>query len=542
MLKLFVVGCVGLTIGLCAIAASEGGLPTFTDVTKEAGIRFVHSFGDDKLDSIVETTGAGCAFFDYNNDGYLDIYLVNGCYHPVVSHPSGRHLAGKLRNALYRNNRDGTFTDVSREAGVDDPGFGMGAYAADYDNDGNVDLFVTNYGPDVLYHNNGDGTFSDVSKKAGVNSDLWGVGATWLDYNNDGFVDLFVGNYLTYDPEYRYYYAADNFPGPLSYKGQPDILYRNKGDGTFEDVTQKAGLYNPEGRAMGVTSGDFDDDGDMDIFVCNDAMENYFYLNNGDGTFREIALLSGTAFGQSGEATSAMGPDFGDIDRDGRMDLVVPDLGYCCVYRNLGNQVFEERSNIMGVASVVGQYESWSGNLFDYDNNGYLDLFIANGNPHRLEEQEDVLMRNDRGRRFVDVSANSGEYFHRKYIGRGAAVGDYDNDGDMDILILNLNGPAILLRNDGGNRNHWLTIRTVGTKRNRCGIGARIRLTAGGLVQIAEVKSGSGYLSTSDMRVHFGLGDQAEASRIEIRWPSGRVQVLTGAKADQILTVTEPGE
>jgi len=542
MQRLFLVGSVVLTIGLPRVAAPGETLPTYTDVTKEAGINFTHSFGDDKLDSIVETTGAGCAFFDYNNDGYLDVYLVNGCYHPVVSHPSGRRLAGKLRNALYRNNRNGTFTDVSREAVVDDGGFGMGAYAADYDNDGNVDLFVTNYGPDVLYHNNGDGTFTDVSKKAGVDSDLWGVGATWLDYDNDGFVDLFVGNYLTYDPEYRYYYAADNFPGPLSYKGQPDILYRNKGDGTFEDVTQKAGLYNPEGRAMGLTSGDFDDDGDMDIFVCNDAMENYFYLNNGDGTFREIALLSGTAFGQSGEATSAMGPEFGDIDRDGRMDLIVPDLGYCCVYRNLGSLMFEERSNLMGLASLVGQYESWSGNLFDYDNDGYLDLFITNGNPHRLEEQEDVLVRNDRGQRFLDVSAVSGEYFHRKYVGRGAAVGDYDNDGDMDILIMNLNGPAILLRNDGGNRNHWLTIRTIGTKSNRCGIGARIRLSAGGPVQIAEVKSGSSYISTSDMRVHFGLGGQAEVARIEIRWPSGRVQVLTGVKADQILTVTEPKE
>jgi len=517
-------------------------LPTFTDVTKEAGIHFVHSFGDDKLDSIVETTGAGCAFFDYNNDGYLDIYLVNGCYHKVVSHPSGRHLAGKLKDALYRNNRDGTFTDVSQEAGINEDGFGMGAYAADYDNDGYVDLFVTNYGPNVLYHNNGDGTFSDATSQAGVNSDLWGIGSTWLDYDNDGFLDLYVGNYLSYDPDYRFYYPADNFPGPMSYKGQPDILYRNKGNGTFEDVTRRAGVYNPEGRAMGITSGDFDNDGDMDIFVSNDVMENYLYANNGDGTFREIALLSGTAFGQSGEATSAMGPEFGDIDRDGLMDLTVPDLTYCCIYRNLGNSIFEERSNLMGVASVMGQYHSWAGNLFDYDNDGYLDYFITNGNAHRLEEQEDVLFRNDRGQKFVDVSAISGDYFSRKYVGRGAAHGDYDNDGDMDLLILNLNGPAVLLRNDGGNRNHWLMVRTVGTKSNRCGIGTRICLTAGGLVQIAEVKSGSSYLSTSDPRVHFGLGAETEAAKVEIRWPSGRVQVLTGIKADQLLHVEEPGE
>ncbi len=535
------VGLIVLVLAPVLLAAER--LPIFTDVTEEAGVRFIHSFGDDKLDSIVESSGAGCAFFDYNNDGYLDIYLVNGCYDRVVSHPSGRHMAGKLKDALYRNNRDGTFTNVSQEAGISkEDGFGMGAYAADYDNDGHMDLFVANYGPDVLYHNNGDSTFTDVSKKARVTSDLWGIGATWLDYDNDGFLDLYAGNYLAYDPDYHYYYAADNFPGPLSYKGQPDILYRNKGDGTFEDVTQKAGVYNPEGRAMGITSGDYDNDGDMDVFVSNDSMENYLYSNNGDGTFREIALMSGTAFGQNGEATSAMGPEFGDIDRDGLMDLTVPDLNYCCVYRNLGNGLFEERSNLMGLASVVGQYHHWSGNLLDYDNDGYLDFFITNGNAHRLEEQEDVLLRNDRGQRFVDVSAMSGEYFSQKYIGRGAAVGDYDNDGDIDILILNLNGPAILLRNDGGNRNHWLTIRTVGRKSNRCGIGARIRITAGDLAQIADVKSGSSYLSTSDVRVHFGLKDQTEAVRLEIRWPSGRVQVLTNVKADQILTVEEPRE
>jgi len=544
MRKAFLLGGFALAISSPALLPAAEELPIYTDVTEEARIKFVHSFGDGKLDNIVETTGAGCAFFDYNNDGYLDIYLVNGCYHGVVSHPSGRDLAGKLKNALYCNNGDGTFTDVSREAGVDDGGFGMGAYAADYDNDGYIDLFVSNYGPDVLYRNNGDGTFTDVTREAGATtrSAWWGIGATWLDYDNDGFLDLYVGNYLTYDPDYRYFYAAENFPGPLSYKGQSDVLYRNKGDGTFEDVTQKAGVYNPEGRAMGITSGDFDGDGDMDIFVSNDAMANYLYANNGDGTFRELALLSGAAFGESGDATSAMGPEFGDIDRDGLMDLTVPDLSYGCVYRNLGNSMFEERSNLMGLAPVVGQYESWAGNLFDYDNDGYLDFFVSNGNPHRLEEQEDVLLRNDGGKRFLDVSAKSGDYFHRKYVGRGAAHGDYDNDGDIDLLILNLNGPAILLRNDGGNRNNWLTIRTIGTKSNRCGIGTRIRLTAGDLAQIAEVKSGSSYLSTSDLRVHFGLGRATEASKIEIRWPSGRKQVLTEVKANQILTIEEPRE
>ena len=349
--------------GVSAAANDEDSLPRFVDITDDAGIAFVHSIGDDELSNIVESSGSGCVFLDYDNDGDLDIYLVNGRYLKSVSSVRGRHLEGKLKNALYRNNGDGSFTDVSDKAGVGDTGFGMAAVSADYDNDGDRDLFVTNYDRDTLYRNNGDGSFTDVTKKAGVGSELWSVGASFFDYDRDGFLDLFVGGYLVFDPEYRNYYAAEAFPGPLSYHGQKDTLYRNNGDGTFTDVSREAKLDSIDGRGMGVSACDIDDDGDEDLYVANDGMENYLYLNRGDGSFEEIALRTGTAFGQNGEATSAMGPEFGDFDGDGLIDLLVPDMGYGCLYRNTDKGYFEEKSAAMGVAAVLGQYTSWSGEL-----------------------------------------------------------------------------------------------------------------------------------------------------------------------------------
>jgi len=301
--------------------AEQPAPPRFVDITDGAGIRFVHSFGDDELSNIVESSGAGCVFFDFDNDGDLDIYLVNGRYLESVSSVRGRSLAGKLKNALYRNNGDGTFTDISDAAGVGDTGFGMAAVSADYDNDGDRDLFVTNYDRDTLYRNDGDGTFTDVTREAGVGSELWSVGASFFDADGDGLLDLYVGGYLVFDPEYRNYFAAEAFPGPLAYRGQKDILYHNNGDGTFTDVGRTAGVGTTNGRAMGVSAADIDDDGDQDIFVANDGMENFLYRNRGDGSFENIALRTGTAFGQNGEATSAMGPEFGDFDSDGLLDL-----------------------------------------------------------------------------------------------------------------------------------------------------------------------------------------------------------------------------
>ncbi len=534
------IACAFLVSAITAIAADQPTLPQFVDVTASAGIGFVHSIGDNELSNIVESSGAGCVFFDYDNDGDLDIYLVNGRYLETVSSARGRHLAGKLKNSLYRNNGDATFTDVTEKAGVGDTGFGMAAVAADYDNDGDRDLFVTNYGRDSLYLNNGDGTFTDVTAKAGVGSELWSLGASFFDFDRDGLLDLYVGGYLVFDPEYRNFYAAEAFPGPLSYQGQKDILYRNNGDGTFEDVTRAAGVYSTRGRAMGLSACDIDDDGDEDLYVANDGMENYLYRNRGNGTFEEIALRTGTAFGQNGEATSAMGPEFGDYDGDGLIDLLVPDMGYGCLYRNTGKGLFEEKSAEMGIAVVLGQYTSWSGNFLDYDHDGVLDVFIANGDAHHLEPEEDTLFRGAGGRPFVDVSAASGSAFKLKAVGRGSAAGDFDGDGDLDLLVLNLNGPARLYRNDGGNRGNWIMVRTVGTAGNRDGIGARIRVKSGGTTQVRDIRSSSGYLSQSDPRAHFGVGKSKKVDRIEVRWPSGRTSTLDNVKVNQVVTVTEP--
>ena len=539
MKALWIVSAVLLS-AMTAVAADQPTLPQFVDVTASAGISFVHSIGDDELSNIVESSGAGCVFFDYDNDGDLDIYLVNGRYLETVSSARGRHLAGQLKNALYRNNGDATFTDVTEKAGVGDTGFGMAAVAADYDNDGDRDLFVTNFGRDSLYLNNGDGTFTDVTQKAGVGSELWSLGASFFDFDRDGLLDLYVGGYLVFDPEYRNFYAAEAFPGPLSYRGQKDILYRNKGDGTFEDVTRAAGVYSTKGRAMGVAACDIDDDGDEDLYVANDGMENYLYRNRGNGTFEEIALRTGTAFGQNGEATSAMGPEFGDFDGDGLIDLLVPDMGYGCLYRNTGKGFFEEKSAEMGIAAVLGQYTSWSGNFLDYDHDSVLDVFIVNGDAHHLEPEEDTLFRGKGGRSFVDVSGASGPAFKLKAVGRGSAAGDLDNDGDLDLLVLNLNGPARLYRNDGGNRGNWIMVRTVGTASNRDGIGARVRVKSGGTTQVRDIRSSSGYLSQGDFRAHFGVGKSEKVDRIEVRWPSGRTSTLDNVKVNQVITVTEP--
>jgi len=519
---------------------SQRDLPKLVDVTEQAGITFVHSMGDDDMDNIIESNAAGCAWFDYDGDGDIDAYFINGAYLEELSSVRGRRNRGRLTNALYRNNGDGTFTDVTAEAGVGDKGMGMGVAIADYDNDGDQDLFVSNYGPNVFYRNNGDGTFTDVTSRAGLENDLSGIGSTFLDYDRDGYLDLYVGNYVDYDPDYQYFYAAQRFPGPLSYHGQPDVLYRNNGDGTFTDVTRQAGVYNTEGRAMGVVSGDIDDDGDWDIFVPNDGMENYLYRNNGDGTFTDIALQTGTGYGQGGNATSAMGAEFADIDLDGLIDIIVPDMAYSCVYKNSGAGYFEEMSARMGVAAACGQYTSWSGNFFDFDHDGYGDLFLTNGHPHRLIGEEDLLLLNEAGGRFVNVSDQLGPDFQEKFVGRGSAAGDYDNDGDMDLLILNLNARPRLLRNDGGNGRSWIMLHLVGTESNRDGIGARVRVTAGDNIQTRLRVSTSGYLSQSDHRLHFGLGDATQVSRIEIRWPSGKVQTLENVAVNQLVTVTEP--
>jgi len=537
-------------LGLVALAAgpiigAEPALPTFEDVTEKAGIRFKHSYGDHDLSNIVEGTGPGCAVFDYDGDGNLDIYFLNGCWLREVNDNRGRDLRGKLANALYRNNGDGTFTDVTEKAGVGHKGYGMGAAAADYDNDGDLDLYVLNYGHNVLYRNNGDGTFTDVTKASGLvdfkKKPDWSLSAPWLDYDRDGDLDVYVANYLVYDAgEFRDFYPAAGYPGPLSYKGQPDRLYRNNGDGTFTEVTEKAGMLFPDGRAMSATATDLNGDGLMDIYVPNDASSNCYWVNSGKGTFKNEAVEWNLAFGEGGQGASSMGPVVGDVDRDGQSDVYIPDMGYGCLLVNQGG-LFIDMTARTNLAVACGQYTGWGGVLLDYDNDGHLDLFVANGNAHHEYTEEDVLLRNNgKGKdklKFIDVAKQSGAYFAEKHVGRGATYADYDNDGDIDLLVMNLNGPAKLLRNDGGNKNNWLTVAAKRRRTNVDAIGARVTVVVGKTRMIREVAAITGYLSQGDPRAHFGLGPEERVDRVEVRWPDGSVTKVENVKANQILVV-----
>ncbi len=526
--------------------AQANRYPSYENVTEKSHIQFQHSFGEQKLSSILEATGSGCVWFDYNNDGLLDLYVLSGRYLDGVTDHS-KADGKEATNHLYRNNGDGTFTDVTAQAGVPGKGFAMGVTAGDYDNDGYEDLFITNWGSAILYHNNGDGTFTDVTEKAGVQNNHFGVGAAFVDYDRDGRLDLFVGNYLKFDPHAkRLYYTADAFAGPLDYEGEGNRLFHNNGDGTFTDVSEHAGVANPVGRAMGVAVGDFDNDGWPDIYVANDQMESYLYHNNHDGTFTNVALEQNVAYGTNGDTPSAMGPIFTDYDNDGALDIFVSDMRYHRLFRNsAAEKFFTDTTAESGVAHMSGQYVGWGDASFDFDNDGWKDLFVVNGGLHWLVPMEDLLLRNNGNGTFTDVSEESGPYFKEKKVGRGAAFADYDNDGWMDAFIVVLGGKGILLHANppaANVRNHWLTLKLTGTKSNRDAFGARIEAVAGDLHQTVENCPQSGYLSQNDPRPHFGLGSHAEVDVLTIRWPGGTVQTLQHVKADQILRVTEPRE
>jgi hypothetical protein len=547
----------GLAIGTMALAQKTGApatasvstsskYPTYEDVTDKANLKFVDSFGEQKLSSVLESAGQGCAWFDYNNDGLMDLYVLSGRYLDGVTDHS--KADGKdATNHLYRNNGDGTFTDVTKEAGVAGKGFAMGVTVGDYDNDGYEDIYVTNWNSSILYHNNGDGTFTDVTEKAGVQNSRWGIGAAFVDYDRDGKLDLFVGNYLKYDPHVKkLYYTADAFAGPLDYEGESNRLFHNNGDGTFTDVSERAGIASPPGRAMGVTVGDFDNDSWPDIYVANDAMESYLYHNNHDGTFTNVAIDQNVAYGTNGDTPSAMGPIFADYDNHGALDLFVSDMRYHRLFRNSPKQgFFVDTTADSGIARAAGQYVGWGDGIFDFDNDGWKDIFIVNGGLHWLVPMEDSLFRNNGNGTFTDVSDEAGSYFRTKKVGRGACFADYDNDGYIDAFIVVLGGKGILLHANppaGSARNHWLTLKLTGTKSNRDGFGARIEAVAGDLHQMVENVPQSGYLSQNDPRPHFGLGSHTEVDQLTIHWPSGTVQTLEHVKADQILAVTEPGE
>ncbi len=533
------VGLLGITL-LCAIggAQSQTPLPKFTDVTEKAGIKFKHNLGDPELNNIVEATGPGGMFFDYDNDGFLDIYLVNGCWHPDVSDNRGRSLKGKLTHALYHNNGNGTFTDVTEKAGVGCKEYGMGVTCADYNNDGFLDIYVLNYGRNVLYQNNGNGTFTDVTDKAGLADPGWSVHAAWLDYNKDGKLDVFVANYLEYDKgefqKTKAFYAADGFPGPLSYPGVQCHMFRNNGDGTFSDVTEETGFGKCKGRAMSVVAADLNGDGEVDVYVSNDAGPDNLYMGDGKGHFVDQALEAGVAFGEGGQGVSSMGPFVADFDRNGLLDILIPDMGYGSLLSEVAAGRFVDITSQCGLAQICGQYTGWGGLMLDYDNDGYPDVFVANGDPHHLYLEEPVLARNGGQGKFIDVARDSGDFFSKKYVGRGAVYGDYDNDGNLDILMCTIQGPPYLLHNDGASKNNWIKVVPVG-KSGLPTIHSVVTIRAGGLTQTQPVIAVNGYLGCNDPRAHFGVGKATEVEWIEVRWPDGSKDRREKATVNKIL-------
>jgi hypothetical protein len=526
---------------------SQSSMVHFVDVTEKAGITFKHISSPEKK-YIVESMSGGVALFDYDNDGFQDIYFVNSLTVDLVKSNQ------KARSALYHNNGDGTFTDVTDKAGVGDIGWGMGVAVGDYNNDGFDDLYVTCLGQNHLFRNSGKGTFTDVTRTAGVGDSRWSAGAAFVDYNNDGKLDLFVSNYVDFDinhlPEFGkgrtcQFKGVPVQCGPRGLPGAGDSLYHSNGDGTFTDVSKKAGVADPNGYyGMGVICSDFDGDGLVDIFVANDSTPNFLYHNNGDGTFKEIGFTSGTAVNGSGSEQGCMGVTLGDYDHDGMLDLFVTNFDdeYNTLYHNDGPNSFSDVSYAAKVAAVSLPYVGWGTKFFDYDNDGWVDLFVANGHAYPQRDhyrQRKLVHHNNRDGTFTEVAEQLGSPLMEERVSRGVAFGDLDNDGDVDIVVNDLDGVPMLLRNDGGNANNSVIIKTVGVKSNRDGIGARVKVVAGDLTQMDEVRSGDSYLSQSDLRLHFGFEKRTKIDLIEVRWPSGVVDRVTDASVNKILTIKE---
>ena len=468
----------GLVLSVTPVSvADEAPAVRMTDVTQQSGIRFTHTIGDDKMTNIVESTGVGCALFDFDGDGWLDIYLVSGVFLDGLSDPQTANKL-PLRTAtdrLYRNRGDGTFEDVTAQAGILPGGYGMGVAVGDYDNDGRRDLYVTNYGANRLYHNVGMGRFEEVAEKLGVADENFSVGCMFLDVDDDTYLDLYVGNYLDYVPDFD---TPNGFPGPTAYRGQVNHLYRSERGGRFVDVTQQAGMADYRGHTMGVGVIDYNGDRLWDLFVANDAMENYFFENKGDWKFEETALLANVAYGANGDARGAMGAEVGDVNGDEKFDLFVPDFTYTCLYINQGEGFFEDQAQRAGIALVCGRYVSWGAALADLDLDTDLDIYVANGDARQLLGHPDLVLLNDGKGWFVDVSKQAGVSDLPKRVSRGVAAGDIDNDGDLDLLIMNLNDRPVLLRNDTPrDGDHWLMLDLVGRegRSNRDAIGAVVR-------------------------------------------------------------------
>jgi enediyne biosynthesis protein E4 len=536
-----------LILGAVLGAHSADPPVTFRDITREAGITWVHDNAMSSEHYLPETMNGGAALLDYNNDGWMDVYLVNTgeCEFYKPKAPRG--------NALYENNKDGTFRDVTSKAGVGGRGFGNGVAAGDYDNDGWTDLLVTGVHFAILYRNRGDGTFEDVTSKAGLNAAGWSTSAAWFDYDKDGFLDLYVCNFIVWNPSLNVFcgnYDQKGYCIPTLFKGTPSWLFHNNGNGTFTDVSIKAGVANPGGKGLAVVAADFDGDGWMDICQANDTVENFLYKNKGDGTFTEVGLLSGIAYSRDGTPRSGMGADAQDYDGDGLLDLCIPNIDQqmFSLYKNNGNWTFDDQGvENPAMSSATRTMSGWGASFIDYDNNGHPDVVISNGHPDdrinsyqaKVMYQEKPLLFANLGTVFRNVSETLGESFQKSYSGRGIALGDIDNDGDTDILFFVNGGPPALMRNDGGNRNGWIGIRLQGTKSNRDGIGVRVWITAGGKKRLHYVAGGSGFCSSRDRRPLIGLGDQTLVQELKIEWPSGTVDILKDVKAGQYISVRE---
>ena len=537
-----------------ASAFDSAQLPFIEVPASKSGISFVHTAGSSPEKYLPESTGAGCAFFDYDNDGWMDIYLVNSgkCDFFTPKAP--------LRNALYRNNRDGTFTDVTEKAGVLGGGYGMGVAVGDYNGDGFPDLYLTQYGRSILYRNNGDGTFTDVTEKARVGAPGWASSAVWFDYDNDGKLDLFVCRFVDFDKTKHHRCGAPNLPAlagmneycyPKVYSPMASWLFHNNGDGTFTDVSQKTGIADNPGKSWGVVATDVNNDGWMDLFVANDTVANFLFMNRAGKRFEEIGFTAGVAYGEQGRARSGMGVDSADFNEDGWMDLFVTNMDHELygIYQNKKDESFDDVAAPTGIARATQLMSGWGLKFFDYDNDGNLDLFIANGHPDDLIEKiyptvfyrEPPLLFHNSGSGLVNVSADSGPICAHPMASRGLALGDFDNDGAVDVLISNNDEPPVLLRNTAAAQNHWLGINLIGKKANPDAIGAHVTFQAGDLKRSRMKVGGGSYLSSHDPRMVLGIGQRKKVDWVEVKWPqpNGRVERFTDLPIDRYITIVE---
>ena len=527
----------------------------FVDITAKSHVVFNGQASYTHKKYLIETMGSGVALFDYDNDGLLDIFFVNGAplTDPMDKEAVPQKTGPKYWNRLFHQKKDGTFEDVTEKAGLQGIGYDMGVAVGDYDNDGYEDLYVTAYGGNRLYHNNGNGTFTDVTEKSGTGGNGWSTSAAWVDLDNDGLLDLVVLRYL--DWKFDDVWCGEHREGYRSYC-HPDIfkpivplVYHNDGNGHFTEVAAKVGIDKP-GKGLGIAIADFDRDGKIDLVVANDSMLEYLYRNKGDGTFEEVGMTAEMAVDSDGRTYAGMGVDFQDYDNDGLPDLIITNLANqrYALYRNNGDSSFSYDSYISGIAGMTLLHSGWGIHFFDYDNDGRKDILIAQGhdldtielNYPQLRYKEPMLLAHNTGKGFADVSATSGDVFHQAWTGRGLAVGDLDNDGRIDAVVTTNGGPAYVLHNETITTNHWLTLSLVGHRSNRDGIGAVIKLITSAGPQYLTVTPAGSYLSSSDKRAHFGLGTDTSASLIEIRWPSGIIQKLENVHGDQTLTIEEP--